>query len=129
MIRRPPRSTRTDTLFPYTTLFRSVRRAARRGAGRRRPAAAGLRRQASADGVTATSLPLAMLAELTHRCPLQCPSCSNPVALRRAGEEIATEAWCDAIRQAAELGVMHIHLSGGEPTARRAPQPHIGKRS
>src|SRR3546814_9705556 len=25
MIRRPPRSTRTDTLFPYTTLFRSVR--------------------------------------------------------------------------------------------------------
>src|SRR3546814_1504358 len=26
MIRRPPRSTRTDTLFPYTTLFRSVRR-------------------------------------------------------------------------------------------------------
>src|SRR3546814_3208711 len=29
MIRRPPRSTRTDTLFPYTTLFRS-----RRGAGR-----------------------------------------------------------------------------------------------
>src|SRR3546814_10279365 len=27
MIRRPPRSTRTDTLFPYTTLFRSVQRA------------------------------------------------------------------------------------------------------
>src|SRR3546814_14590897 len=26
MIRRPPRSTRTDTLFPYTTLFRSMRR-------------------------------------------------------------------------------------------------------
>src|SRR3546814_17500165 len=32
MIRRPPRSTRTDTLFPYTTLFRSRRR--RRGPGR-----------------------------------------------------------------------------------------------
>src|SRR3546814_1370061 len=30
MIRRPPRSTRTDTLFPYTTLFRSVRDPARR---------------------------------------------------------------------------------------------------
>src|SRR3546814_6764982 len=27
MIRRPPRSTRTDTLFPYTTLFRSLERA------------------------------------------------------------------------------------------------------
>src|SRR3546814_14442742 len=34
MIRRPPRSTRTDTLFPYTTLFRS--RLSRHGAGRTR---------------------------------------------------------------------------------------------
>src|SRR3546814_1652308 len=30
MIRRPPRSTRTDTLFPYTTLFRSAAKGARR---------------------------------------------------------------------------------------------------
>src|SRR3546814_12398369 len=36
MIRRPPRSTRTDTLFPYTTLFRSLS-----GVGKR-PGAAGL---------------------------------------------------------------------------------------
>src|SRR3546814_13335923 len=34
MIRRPPRSTRTDTLFPYTTLFRSARRSVG-GAGNR----------------------------------------------------------------------------------------------
>src|SRR3546814_6356197 len=44
MIRRPPRSTRTDTLFPYTTLFRSVVRSDRLYMGetqmRRRPAAA-----------------------------------------------------------------------------------------
>src|SRR3546814_1527212 len=33
MIRRPPRSTRTDTLFPYTTLFRSPRAPARCGEG------------------------------------------------------------------------------------------------
>src|SRR3546814_6786181 len=33
MIRRPPRSTRTDTLFPYTTLFRSPQREHRRKAG------------------------------------------------------------------------------------------------
>src|SRR3546814_3678752 len=33
MIRRPPRSTRTDTLFPYTTLFRSVRKRFRRAEG------------------------------------------------------------------------------------------------
>src|SRR3546814_1005361 len=40
MIRRPPRSTRTDTLFPYTTLFRSPRQRGGprgHGAGRRRP--------------------------------------------------------------------------------------------
>src|SRR3546814_6567637 len=34
MIRRPPRSTRTDTLFPYTTLFRSGAAGARGGLGR-----------------------------------------------------------------------------------------------
>src|SRR3546814_5012253 len=33
MIRRPPRSTRTDTLFPYTTLFRSLLPAHRQAAG------------------------------------------------------------------------------------------------
>src|SRR3546814_14824688 len=36
MIRRPPRSTRTDTLFPYTTLFRSVRHGEQQGHHRRR---------------------------------------------------------------------------------------------
>ena len=62
--------------------------------------------------------PIAMLAELTHRCPLQCPYCSNPLDLQRRSEELTTEEWCDVIRQAAALGVMQIHLSGGEPTAR-----------
>src|SRR3546814_3035497 len=48
MIRRPPRSTRTDTLFPYTTLFRSVvQRAARhRSAQRPRPRARAARPRA-----------------------------------------------------------------------------------
>src|SRR3546814_11823285 len=35
MIRRPPRSTRTDTLFPYTTLFRSAKAARNSPSGRR----------------------------------------------------------------------------------------------
>src|SRR3546814_21131357 len=35
MIRRPPRSTRTDTLFPYTTLFRSAQRCGASASGRR----------------------------------------------------------------------------------------------
>src|SRR3546814_14435090 len=59
MIRRPPRSTRTDTLFPYTTLFRSV------------------------------------------------------------NKELSTEMWCSVMHQAGEMGFLQVHLSGGEPTARK----------
>jgi pyrroloquinoline quinone biosynthesis protein E len=63
--------------------------------------------------------PLAMLAELTHRCPLQCPYCSNPMNLEKAAGEMTTEEWLRAIREAAELGCMQVHFSGGEPTVRR----------
>lgn len=63
--------------------------------------------------------PLAMLAELTHRCPLQCPYCSNPLELTRRSDELDTEEWRDVFRQAAALGVLQVHLSGGEPTARK----------
>lgn len=65
-----------------------------------------------------TRPPLAMLAELTHRCPLSCPYCSNPVDLARKETELTTAEWTDAFRQAAELGVLHLHLSGGEPASR-----------
>src|SRR3546814_3847541 len=41
MIRRPPGSTRTDTLFPYTTLFRSPGRQGRRGRGQSRGSSGG----------------------------------------------------------------------------------------
>jgi pyrroloquinoline quinone biosynthesis protein E len=68
---------------------------------------------------TAPAAPLGLLAELTHRCPLQCPYCSNPLNLERAHDELSTEAWCDVLAQAAELGVLQLHLSGGEPTVRR----------
>ncbi len=63
--------------------------------------------------------PMAMLAELTHRCPLACPYCSNPIALTQAKEELSTEEWTGVFAQAADLGVLHLHLSGGEPAARR----------
>ena len=65
------------------------------------------------------SFPLAVLAELTHRCPLQCPYCYNPVALERAGSELSTESWLGVIREIADLGALQIHFSGGEPTARK----------
>ncbi|MEM9140081.1 MAG: radical SAM protein, partial [Pseudomonadota bacterium] len=64
-------------------------------------------------------IPMAMLAELTHRCPLKCPYCSNPLELARAAQELETEEWLDVFRQAAAMGVLHVHLSGGEPASRR----------
>jgi pyrroloquinoline quinone biosynthesis protein E len=64
-------------------------------------------------------VPMAMLAELTHRCPLSCPYCSNPLELVRRSGELSTGEWIDVFRQAAALGVLHLHLSGGEPAARR----------
>lgn len=63
--------------------------------------------------------PIGMLAELTHRCPLQCPYCSNPVELLKANREMDTQSWLDLFEQAADLGVLQVHLSGGEPTLRR----------
>jgi len=63
--------------------------------------------------------PIAMLAELTHRCPLSCPYCSNPLELARKDSELDTGTWADLFRQAADLGVLQLHMSGGEPATRR----------
>jgi pyrroloquinoline quinone biosynthesis protein E len=63
--------------------------------------------------------PLGLLAELTHRCPLGCPYCSNPLALEPRTEELDTQTWARVFREAAGLGVLQVHLSGGEPAARR----------
>jgi|SRR5262245_7419972 len=63
--------------------------------------------------------PLGLLAELTHRCPLGCPYCSNPLALDPREGELDTATWLRVFREAAELGVLQVHLSGGEPGARR----------
>jgi len=63
--------------------------------------------------------PLALLAELTHRCPLACPYCSNPVELERASSELSGEEWQRVLSEAAALGVLQVHFSGGEPMVRR----------
>ena len=65
------------------------------------------------------AIPLAVLAELTHRCPLQCPYCSNPVALDPSSKELTTDEWLRSIDELAEIGVLQIHFSGGEPAARK----------
>ena len=90
--------------------------------------------------------PYALLAEVTYRCPLHCPYCSNPADHCRAtasvadpeggrrsarpttalttahattnNGELTTEEWKRVIREAAALGVLQIGFSGGEPLAR-----------
>jgi pyrroloquinoline quinone biosynthesis protein E len=62
---------------------------------------------------------LALLAELTHRCPLQCPYCYNPLNLDRVSDELDTDTWRRVLREAEEMGVLQVHFSGGEPSARK----------
>lgn len=64
-------------------------------------------------------MPLGLVAELTYRCPLRCPYCSNPMELAAYREELTTQQWCRVLHEARELGVLQVHLSGGEPLARR----------
>ncbi|MFI6079586.1 pyrroloquinoline quinone biosynthesis protein PqqE [Streptomyces sp. NPDC051217] len=63
--------------------------------------------------------PWALLAELSHGCPLHCSYCSNPLELVSRASELTTDQWTDVFRQAAGLGVVQTHLSGGEPLLRR----------
>lgn len=63
--------------------------------------------------------PLWLLAELTYRCPLQCPYCSNPLDIARYDSELATDDWLRVLREARALGAMQLGFSGGEPLVRR----------
>lgn len=63
--------------------------------------------------------PLWLLAELTYRCPLQCPYCSNPLDFAKQGAELSTAEWIEVFRQARELGAAQLGFSGGEPLVRQ----------
>src|SRR5260221_4543784 len=76
-------------------------------------------RRQVASSSTALHNPLGLLAELTHGGPLGCPYCSNPLALDRRTDELDTQTWARVFEEAAGLGVLQVHLSGGEPGARR----------
>ena len=62
--------------------------------------------------------PLALIAEITHRCPLHCVYCSNPLEMAAVSEELSTEEWADVFQQSGKLGMLHAHFTGGEPLAR-----------
>jgi PqqA peptide cyclase len=66
-----------------------------------------------------SDVPTTLLAELTHRCPLHCPYCSNPVDLLRAESELTTDDWKRVFSEARRLGVLQLGLSGGEPLLRK----------
>jgi pyrroloquinoline quinone biosynthesis protein E len=63
--------------------------------------------------------PFGLLAELTYGCPLSCPYCSNPLNLADYRDELTTAEWQRVLTEAQELGVLQLHLSGGEPLLRR----------
>jgi pyrroloquinoline quinone biosynthesis protein E len=62
---------------------------------------------------------MGLIAELTHRCPLQCAYCSNPLQMDLPKSELSTADWLRVLDEAAAIGVLQVHFSGGEPMARR----------
>ena len=62
--------------------------------------------------------PLALIAEVTHRCPLHCVYCSNPLQMTAANLELTTQDWVRVFHEAAAMKLLHLHLTGGEPLAR-----------
>jgi pyrroloquinoline quinone biosynthesis protein E len=62
--------------------------------------------------------PLALIAELTHRCPLHCVYCSNPLEMQSRVNELSTEIWSRVFKEASEAGVLQADFTGGEPLAR-----------
>src|SRR5438477_3774767 len=62
--------------------------------------------------------PLALVTELTHRCPLHCVYCSNPLELQSRTSELSTETWSRVFKEAARAGILQADFTGGEPLAR-----------
>jgi pyrroloquinoline quinone biosynthesis protein E len=63
--------------------------------------------------------PYTLVAELTYRCPLRCSYCSNPLDWAKRKNELDTETWKRVFREAEDLGVVGLNLTGGEPILRK----------
>ena len=73
----------------------------------------------SAEAPREIGKPLWLLAELTYRCPLQCPYCSNPLDFAQHKNELDTEGWLRILREARKMGAAQLGFSGGEPLVRQ----------
>ena len=74
--------------------------------------------------------PLWLVLELTYRCPLKCPWCSNPVDYGRChGEELSTAEWKRVLREGRELGALQLGFTGGEPMLRDDLEELVGEAS
>jgi pyrroloquinoline quinone biosynthesis protein E len=69
--------------------------------------------------------PYTLIAELTYRCPLRCVNCSNPLDYARHDQELDTQTWRRVFREAEALGVVQVHMTGGEPLLRSDLDPLI----
>jgi PqqA peptide cyclase len=74
--------------------------------------------QAGSETKNNITPPLWLLAELTYRCPLQCPYCSNPLEIAKYQDELSTEDWVRVMKQARKMGATQLGFSGGEPLVR-----------
>lgn len=78
--------------------------------------------QAKNNGVGANvtqTTPLWLLAEVTYRCPLHCAFCYNPTDYdKHTQNELSTEEWIKALREARKMGALQLGISGGEPLLR-----------
>lgn len=80
----------------------------------------------SLSSVPTHGQPLWLLAELTYKCPLQCPYCSNPLDFANFDTELTTQEWLNVFQQGRELGAVQLGFSGGEPLVRQDLTQLIG---
>ncbi|WP_041316399.1 pyrroloquinoline quinone biosynthesis protein PqqE [Hyphomicrobium nitrativorans] len=78
----------------------------------------------SLDGL---GMPLWLVVELTYKCPLKCPWCSNPVDFDRYRNELSTEEWIDVLREGRRLGSLQLGFTGGEPMLRKDLEVLVGE--
>jgi pyrroloquinoline quinone biosynthesis protein E len=63
-------------------------------------------------------IPMWLTLELTYKCPLHCPWCSNPLDFDKFKNELTTEEWKKVLREGRKMGALQLGFTGGEPMLR-----------